>query len=176
MTNQTSTRALTAALTGALAGAAGTAAMDLVWFGRYRQGGGMQSFIAWETGEGVDTWEKASDPGHLGEHLIARVTGHEPPDRWARSTSNAIHWLTGVGWGAQYGVVIASTSRHHQELALLFGPIVWLTSYIVLPLARIYKPIWQYDAKTLAKDLSAHMAYGTVTAATFSALARPGRS
>jgi len=40
----------------------------------------------------------------------------------------------------------------------------------VLPLAKVYKPIWQYDARTLAKDLSAHLAYGIGTAAAFRVL------
>ena len=31
----------------------------------------------------------------------------------------------------------------------------------------IYKPIWEYDAKTLAKDLSAHLAYGAGTGSAF---------
>ena len=41
------------------------------------------------------------------------------------------------------------------------------SSYAVLPLAKLYKPIWEYDRKTLAKDLSAHLAYGLATAAAF---------
>ncbi len=31
--------------------------------------------------------------------------------------------------------------------------------------------MWEYDAKTLARDLSAHIGYGMATAATFRALA-----
>jgi len=42
-----------AVVLGAAAGAVGTAAMDLVWFSRYRRGGGDQRLLAWETAEGV---------------------------------------------------------------------------------------------------------------------------
>jgi len=35
---------------------------------------------------------------------------------------------------------------------------------VVLPAAKLYKPIWKYDAKTLAKDLSGHLVYGLATA------------
>jgi hypothetical protein len=28
----------------------------------------------------------------------------------------------------------------------------------------LYKPIWKYDAETLAKDLSAHLVYGLAPA------------
>ncbi|MFP3908097.1 MAG: hypothetical protein ACLFWR_13795, partial [Acidimicrobiales bacterium] len=38
---------------GLLAGAAGTPAMDLVWFGRYRNGGGTDGFVDWEFSTGV---------------------------------------------------------------------------------------------------------------------------
>jgi hypothetical protein len=55
-------------------------------------------------------------------------------------------------------------------LALALGPSAWLSSYALLPLAKIYKPIWEYDAKTLADDLSAHLVFGTATAAVFAAL------
>lgn len=45
-------------------------------------------------------------------------------------------------------------------------------SCAVLPVIGVYKPIWQYDARTLAKDLSAHVVYGVVTAETFRLLNR----
>lgn len=165
-------RSVRAAVAGAVAGAAGTAAMDLVWYRRYRRGGGTRRLVAWETSEEVDSWQKVSDPGRVAEKVLEAITGHEPPDRWARPANNLVHWMTGVGWGAQFGLVRANTTGRRWQLGLLLGPAVWLSSYIVLPLLKIYKPIWKYDAKTLAKDLSAHMAYGLVTAAAFSVLSR----
>jgi hypothetical protein len=41
----------------------------------------------------------------------------------------------------------------------------------VLPLLGVYEPIWKYDLETLGKDLSAHLVFGTATAAAFSLLA-----
>lgn len=165
-------RRLIAALEGAAAGAAGTVAMDLVGFARYRRGGGTQHFLAWETADGVDSWEKASAPGQFGRLVVERLTSRKMPSGWARSTTNLVHWTTGLGWGAQFGLLHGSSSRRHVEVDLLFGPAIWLASYIVLPLAKVYKPIWRYDAATLAKDFSANMTYGAVTAATFTALTR----
>ena len=49
---------------------------------------------------------------------------------------------------------------------------MWATSYATLPLAGIYKPIWQYDVATLEKDLSAHLAYGAATGAALAPLLR----
>jgi hypothetical protein len=44
--------------------------------------------------------------------------------------------------------------------------------YIALSAAGIYKPIREYDAKTLAWNLSAHLAYGAGTGAAFWLLSR----
>jgi hypothetical protein len=43
-------------------------------------------------------------------------------------------------------------------------------SYVILPAAKLYKPIWDYDAKTLAADLRAHLVYGLATATAMSLL------
>jgi hypothetical protein len=49
---------------------------------------------------------------------------------------------------------------------------VWLSGYVILPLAGVYKPIWEYDAKTLADDLGPHIVFGTTTSAVFAVLTR----
>ena len=53
-----------------------------------------------------------------------------------------------------------------------FGAVVWGTSYVILPLAGLYRPIWEYDIGTLWQDLSAHLVYGLATAASFGLLSR----
>jgi hypothetical protein len=156
---------------GALAGAVGTAAMDLIWYARYKKGGGQQNPISWETAEGLDSWDDASAPGLVGKGVVRALSGRDLPDRWARTTTNAVHWATGIGWGAQLALAAALTGQLDWKLGLLLGPVAWLTSYTVLPLAKLYKPIWEYDAKTLGKDLSAHLVFGGATAAAFAALA-----
>ena len=50
---------------------------------------------------------------------------------------------------------------------LLLGTALFANDYIALPVAGLYKPIWEYDAKTLAWDLGAHLAYGAGTGTTF---------
>jgi hypothetical protein len=49
---------------------------------------------------------------------------------------------------------------------LPFGATVWAGSYVILPAAKLHKPTWEYDGRTLAKDLSAHLVYGLATATT----------
>jgi hypothetical protein len=165
------------AVRGAIAGAVGTAAMDLVWYRRYRRGGGRDSFLRWEFGGDVLGWADASAPGQLGQKVERLVTRREPPEHWARTTTNVVHWATGIGWAAQYGALVGRSSRHPAVRALALGPVVWLSGYVILPLAGVYKPIWEYDARTLADDLSAHLVFGLATSATYAALTRqPTRS
>jgi hypothetical protein len=45
----------------------------------------------------------------------------------------------------------------------------------VLPLAKVYQPIWKYDTRTLAKDLSAHVVYGAVASGDYGALTKEHR-
>jgi len=62
--------------------------------------------------------------------------------------------------------------RHPALYGPAFGAAVWLQSYAVLAPVKLYKPIWDYDAKTLGKDLSAHLLYGATTAAALTLLHR----
>jgi hypothetical protein len=158
-------------LTGALGGAVGTAAMDAVLYLRYRRGGGQQGPLEWEFSSSVKTWDGVSAPGLVGRRLLEGFLGRDVPDQWARSTQNVMHWATGMGWSAQFGAVAGSAKHRSWAWGLVLGPVVWSTGYVILPLAKIYKPMWDYDAKTLAKDLSAHLVYGVTTGVAISALA-----
>lgn len=158
-------------LAGGLAGALGTATMDTLLYVRYRRGGGTQGPLEWEFSAGVDKWDDVSAPGLVGKRMLEGVLGHDVPDRWARSTQNVVHWATGMGWGAPFGAVVGSAKRQSWAWGLDLGPIVWLAGYVILPAAKIYKPIWDYDARTLAKDLSAHLVYGVTTGTVFATVA-----
>ncbi len=162
---------LGAIVRGVAAGAVGTAALDLLGYARFRRGGGDQGFLDWESSAGLADWEAAPAPAQVGRRIIEGLfqIKLEPP--WARATNNTMHWLYGTSWGATYGVVSTSVLRRRGLIAAVFGPAVWASGYVVLPLARLYKPIWRYDLKTLWTDLSGHLAYGLSTAAVFQALA-----
>jgi hypothetical protein len=156
-------------LAGALAGAAGTVAMDYTLYRRYRAGGGTQSFRQWEFARGVSSWDQASAPGKLGQKVEQAITHHPPPDQWARTTTNAVHWATGIAWGLQLGA-LAGRAKRRWLLSAALGPVSWLAGYVVLPFTGVYKPIWEYDAPTLGDDLTAHLVYGAATSAAFAAL------
>jgi len=162
---------LAAVAGGILAGVFGTVCLDTVQYPRYRRAGGTTSPLAWEFAP-VETWETAPDPGQVARRLIEGFTQRKLPDRWAFLTSTAAHWAYGSSAAALYGVLAGSLRRPHAAYGLPFGAIVWATGYVILPEAGLYKPIWEYDAKTLASDLSAHLAYGAGTGATFWLLAK----
>jgi hypothetical protein len=157
---------------GVLAGAAGTTAMDLLMYRRYRREGGDQGVLDWELASGVDGWDGAPAPAQVGRRVVEGLFQVELAPRWARLATNVMHWGYGLAWGAQYGIVAGSLKKVRPGYGLALGPVVFASGYVILPLAKLYKPIWEYDGPTLAKDLSAHLVYGVVTAEVFRALAR----
>lgn len=165
---------LGAVLRGAAAGAVGTVAMDLLWFRRYWLGGGDSGFVEWEFPAGPSSWDDAAVPAQFGRRLIQVVFQRELPPERARLVNTIVHWATGMGWGVACGLVSGSLPARHAWHGLILGAGVWVQSYAVLVPAKLYQPMWEYDAETLWKDLSAHLVYGLATATTFRALTRPG--
>lgn len=161
---------LGAVLRGIVAGALGTAAMDAVWYVRYKRDGGSSDPIAWEFASGLNDWEKAPVPAQVGKRLAEAFLGHELPPESAQLTTNIMHWGYGLFWAGLYAIVVGSSPIRTPLLGLPFGAAVWSADYIVLPLGKFYKPMWEYDVKTLWNDLSAHLVYGLTTAAGFALL------
>jgi hypothetical protein len=162
---------LAAVAGGLLAGAVGTVALDAVQYLKYRRSGGTESPLAWEFAP-VETWEQADDPGQVARRVIEGFTQRKLPDRWAFPVSTAMHWAYGSSAAAAYGILAGSLRRPHAAYGLPFGATVWISGYIILPEGGLYKPILQYDAKTLAWDLAGHLAYGASTGTTFWLLAK----
>jgi hypothetical protein len=163
---------LAALLPGALAGAVGTVAMDAVLYASYRRGGGKLGPLQWEFSTNVDGWSSVSSPGLVGKLLLHDLLRREPPDRWARPAQNIVHWSTGVGWGSMFAVITVQSKRSPWTWGIGLGSAAWLTSYIVLPIVKVYKPIWEYDAKTLMGDLGAHLLYGVTSSTALVGLGR----
>lgn len=172
MTSTTSCRQPTrtplgVAIRGLIAGAIGTAAMDAVWFVRYRRSGGKSNFLDWEFSSGLCSWDQAPAPAQIGKRLVEGLLDRELPAQRAALVNNLTHWAYGVLGGVQYGIVAGSLRTPRIRYGLPFGVAVCAISYLVLPAAKLYKPIWEYDLDTLAKDLSAHAVYGLGTATAF---------
>ena len=158
---------LGAAVRGTVAGAAGTLAMDALWFVRYRRSGGNSSFADWEFSSGLCTWDQAPAPAQIGRRLVEALLKRDLPARDAATANNLTHWAYGILGGIEYGIFAGSLRTPRLRYGLPFGTSVWAISYAVLPAAGLYKPIWEYDRDTLAKDLTAHLVYGLGTAAAF---------
>jgi hypothetical protein len=161
---------LAAVASGALAGVVGTVCLDTIHYLEYRRHGGTQDLLAWEFTP-VETWEQAPDPGQVARRVIEGFTQRKLANRWAWPVSTAMHWGFGAGTAALYGILAGSLRRPRAAHGLPFGAMVWAAGYVVLPEGGLYKPIWEYDAKTLAWDLTAHLAYGAGTGITFRLLA-----
>jgi hypothetical protein len=157
---------LAAVTAGLLAGGVGTICLDTVQYLRHRRAGGTESPLAWEFAP-IDSWESAPDPGQVAKRLIEGFTQRKLPDRSAWPVSTAAHWAYGSAAGAAYAVLAGSRPTPHPLYGLPFGAAVFANDYIALPTAGLYQPIWKYDVKTLAWDLSAHLAYGAGTGTTF---------
>ena len=159
---------VSAVVRGLLAGAIGTAVMDALLFARYRRGGGETRFADWEFSAGLDRWEDAPAPAHVGKRLVEGLFAIQLPPQRARLVNNVTHWGFGILSGAGYGLVAGSLPSPRIGYGLPFGASVWAGGYVVLPAAKLYEPIWKYDVKTLANDLSAHLVYGLATGAAYS--------
>jgi len=153
-----------AVVRGLIAGAVGTAAMDALLFARYRRGGGQTGLEAWESSAGVTTWEQAPAPAQVGRRLVEGLFRIELPPTRARVVNNVTHWAFGILNGALYGLIAESLHEPRIGYGLPFGAAVWASGYVILPAAKLYEPIWDYDVETLANDLSAHLVYGLGTA------------
>ena len=149
------------------ASALGTLAMDASLYRRYRHNGSDAAFAGWESSDGLVSWDDAPGPALVGKLVLERVLQHEVSPRYARLLNNVTHWGYGLAAGAGYGLLAGSRRRPAVWLGLPFGAAVWASGYAVLPQFGVYEPIWKYDLKTLGKDLSAHLIFGTATAAAF---------
>lgn len=155
---------------GVLAGMAGTLAMDLLWWSRHRRGGGKDGFTDWEFASGASSFEEAGPPAKVGQRA-AGLVGIDLPDEVAGTTTNVVHWLTGVGYGVGHALR-RSDGSHPLRSGVTTGVGAFASSYVTLGAMGLYEPIWEYDAETLAKDLSAHVLFGAATGLTYAALSR----
>jgi hypothetical protein len=146
--------------------------MDAFLFARYRRGGGKSGFAEWESSAGLSGWEDAPAPAQLGERIVEGVFEVKLPPTRARLVNNVMHWAYGILNGAQYSLVAGYLPAPRIRYGLPFGASVWASDYVILPAAKLYEPIWKYDPKTLANDLSAHLVYGLATATALQLLSR----
>lgn len=142
-----------------------TAAMDLLWYRRYRAGDGDDDFPTWEfSSSATDFGHDAPAPAQVGQR-VADVFGVALPAGAVGATNNVVHWMTGIGWGQVAGLAAGALPVSALGVGLATGATAFGTSYALLGAAGIYEPITSYDRRTLWKDLSAHLVFGTALGA-----------
>ena len=93
-------------LRGAAASAVGTLAMDMWLYRDYLHDRGHTAFPAWESAEGLDSWDDAPAPALVAKKLLDAALGHEVAPRYARTLDNATHWGFGLVNGDVYGLLL----------------------------------------------------------------------
>jgi len=93
---------------------------DLVWYVRYRRGGGKSDFLSWEFSVGLDRGQGVG-AGEVGKLRTRRFTHQELPARYAALTNNVMHWLYGVGWGGLFGCPLARSALPRLRQGPLLG-------------------------------------------------------
>ena len=134
--------------------------------------GGKVAFPAWESSEGVETWEDAPAPALVAKLMLEAVLGRDVPPRYARLLNNATHWGFGFAAGAGYGLLFGSrrdpSCGTGSRSAPPSGPPDTWFSRCSASTSRSGST----TSRTLGKDVSAHLVFGTATAAAFRLLAR----
>jgi hypothetical protein len=120
--------------------------------------------------DGDDPWARAPAPAQVGRLLVRTVLQRDVPPERIPLFTNAVHWGFGTVMGAAYGLVQSTVRGAPIVRGPLFGLAVWAQSYATLVPMGLYKPPWRYPAKSIAKDVSYHLVYGTGTAAGFELL------
>jgi hypothetical protein len=138
---------------GLAAGVAGTAVMT-AYQGLVAK---LESARADESG---DAWENAPAPAKVAKRIIEGLFHREVDAEKIPLLTSVMHWAYGTLWGAGYALLAERVDGSPAARGLAFGTGVWVTSYAQLVPLGIYSPPWEYDAKTLATDLSYHLVYG----------------
>lgn len=158
---------------GVVAGAAGTLAMDVLRFRRYRGEGGTDAFAPWELSTGTRSFEDAGAPADVGRRL-ARHAGVQIADRWAGLTTDVVHWSTGTTWGIAASA-LAAAGLAPLTAGLFVGGVAFSTAHAALSRVGMYRPIREYDGKRLVDDLEGHLLFGAVTGITLAVVHRARR-
>jgi hypothetical protein len=97
---------------------------------------------------------------------IAERAGLRLDERQKARGGAIVHYATGAGWGAVYGLLRPRVRFPLLASGLAFGGLLWLVSdELLVPLLGFSKPPRAYPLSVHLKALAAHLIYGTATAA-----------
>jgi len=99
---------------------------------------------------------------------VAGAAGKSIPPERARSAGEWVHYVTGAGVGALFGVLAPRLGSSAVAAGTLFGVAVWLVvDEALTPALGFSRAPWRYPATTHAKALANHLVFGAATGASY---------
>ncbi|HYP20100.1 MAG TPA: DUF1440 domain-containing protein [Chloroflexia bacterium] len=149
-------------LAGMLAGAAATAAMDGYW--------AIVQNVPGERPEqkpkrGDDNQEKQEPSTQIIADKVSKaVTGREVPKKHKAEAGVAVHYATGLLWGAAFGALAARVPRLGIVAGILYGVFIWLAlDEVGLRALNIAPDADEVPLEEHAQALGAHLVFGGAT-------------
>ncbi len=149
-------------LAGVLAGAAATAAMDGYW-----------AVVRSEPGERPEQKPKRGDDSQekdepstqiMADKLSQAVIGREVPKKHKAEAGVAVHYATGLLWGAAFGALAARVPRVGIVAGLLYGVFIWLAlDEVGLRALTIAPEADEVPLEEHVQALGAHLVFGGAT-------------
>ena len=116
-----------------------------------------------------EDWSETSEPAQVGQRIAAGVFRRPIDLERADVVKNVVHWGYGASWGGVYALIQEPVGQPIVSGVALTSAVM-AADYTMLPAMKLYKPPWEYGAKTLAKDFAGHLVHGLAIAAAYRAL------
>ena len=149
-------------IAGILAGAAATAAMDGYW-----------AIVRNEPGERPEQKPKRGDDNQekeepstqiIADKVSKAVTGREVPKKHKAEAGVAVHYATGLLWGAAFGAIASRVPRLGIVAGVLYGVFIWLAlDEVGLRALNIAPDAEEVPLEEHMQALGAHLIFGGAT-------------
>jgi hypothetical protein len=121
-----------------------------------------------------DPWEEAPVPAKVAKRIGEGIFQKRVSPDLIPLLTNVMHWGTGIGWGAVYGLIAGSVRLPPLRSGLAFGAGVMAMSYVQLVPMGLYELPWKYSPEELGTELGYHLAYGAGVGASWRIVASVG--
>lgn len=113
-----------------------------------------------------------SAPETAARVLYEKIRGEAPAEETRKSLATQVHWATGMGMGAAYGLLRGSRGNGMDlKGGILFGTGAWFANdEVLVPLLGLSEGPTAHETKVHVQALAAHVVYGIATAAAAQAL------
>lgn len=116
-----------------------------------------------------EDWSETPEPAQVGQRVAAGVFRRPVDLEQAGLVKNVVHWAYGSSWGVVYALIQESVGQPVLSGVALTSTVM-AADYTMLPAMKLYKPPWEYEGRTLAKDFASHLVHGLAIAAAYRGL------